>query len=281
MEPSFQSKLKVNLFVGPNTKPFNTNPSAALDLGSSLLRNFKQPEEVNTIYYSFLDKEWAKNKTKEVDGTFRWNYQFDYECTSESTCDGCSAGMTQNWTAIGRFAVVTDPRMAGRSASSGENEIHEFTHSVYIYQTKPNFDSWYNLTPDWFSEGHATVIGKLASSKSFLDYNTARLETIRRNKVDSNLKDYSPPNILRFYDAFMIGTANKEINRKYLYTLGYSTIEALAAIGGIDSPMNLFIETSKGATFQQAFKTIYGIEWVAAAPILAEVVSKQYKPYFP
>ena len=280
LDRNYQSKIDVKTIVGPNTKPVFSNTSAAIDIGSNLLRNFKQPDVMNVIYYSFVDKEWAIQKTQEVDGTNRWRYQFDYECTSPTMCRGGSAGVTQNWHGMSRFTVSPDnsPYMIGRR-SAGWNEIHEFVHVVYITQLKPNFGAWYSVTPSWFSEGHADVIGMLGGAKTLTEYVFARDLTYKSVRPDQTLRSYGPENILRFYDALAKLQEPESPMKQFVYSLGYSTVEALVAIGGIDSPMNLYLETIKGSTFEQAFKTIYGIEWKVAAPILAEVVSKQYSPF--
>ncbi len=95
MQNNFQSTLKVNIHIGPNSKPNILDPLLAYAKASKILRNFNQPEEVHAIYYAYRDKDWAKKTTHEKDGTSRWDYQFQYECLSDDNCRGASAGMTQ------------------------------------------------------------------------------------------------------------------------------------------------------------------------------------------
>jgi len=281
MATSFQSSTKVTLINGPNTIPINHNPTSAFQVASKIFQNFKQPDEVFAIYYSFTDREWAKQQLASRAGQSIADFQFSYSCLEASRCNGASAFKTLDWNAISHYGR---PNMAAgltRGQMDGELEIHEHTHSISAFQLKPSNTGYYNLTPDWFAEGHATLAGKLGASTTYSYYTSKRIETIRGTRPQPDIQDYRPENILRFYAEFSKYPEVSKIERFYLYTLGWSTLEALAAIGGIDSPMNLFVETANGLTFKAAFKKIYGIEWEAAAPILAEVVSKQYRVYYP
>ena len=57
------------------------------------------------------------------------------------------------------------------------------------------------------------------------------------------------------------------------YSIGLLTVEALNAVAGSESAMNLYTYMASGLSYQDAFEVVYGLPWDSAKSLLAAHVS--------
>ena len=128
------------------------------------------------------------------------------------------------------------------------------------------------ISPCWLIEGQAHFAGISAGTSSLGEYKQIRKQQVQSHRVES-FKEYSLSTILDYYNNDIPNQCLHAPNYRLGYTIGFLTVEALSAIGGIESSMNVYQLAASGQSFQQAFKTVYRTEWKDAKPVLAEAVA--------
>ena len=264
---------KFEISKGPNTKfPLDDKTLLSyLENTSKLWSQQSQPSLTKVFIFNFLDLAWAQQKNRDLNGSWFTPQDLAMNCSSSSSCG--AFGGTYMGTGQLFVGLPDNPYNSGRS-----NLGHEYTHSVQYNQFKqqPN-ENGYSLLPCWFSEGQPQVSGSALGFDSLNDYKQSRIMWL--NKPAGALGDYSPNSILKFLASAGIpknGGCDSQI-RSRIYDVGYMTAEALASIKGINATMDIVSGISQGLSFEDSFKKVYDISWSEAAPILAQVVSKQFK----
>jgi hypothetical protein len=259
--------------IGPNTAPAPgvSKPLTYLAQISKLWSNYTQPTNTKVFLFNFNDVLWVQQKNRDLGGSVHTPETIGGSCTSAENCSsfgGAFNGVGQLYIGV-QIKNFDDYSIGFVRGNFG----HEYTHTVqYMVLNAPANAK----LPCWYAEGQPQVPGQALGFETKANYLKSRTSWTSRSP--GVLGDYSPESILKFYSVTGgsgTGICNTEF-RPRAYDIGYMTVEALAAIKGIQSTMDLVVAVGKGNTFAESFKMVYRITWEEAAPILAKTVSQEF-----
>jgi hypothetical protein len=120
----------------------------------------------------------------------------------------------------------------------------------------------------WFREGSAEWVQNIAVN--FNDYKTYR-DFLAIN-CENNCSRLSEGDIVEFFESSKENYTPPKFDQFLNYNLSSLFIEALVALKGPDTLIDIYEQMGKQLTFEQAFKATYGVEWSYALPILAKTI---------
>ena len=191
----------LELLVGPNTKLSYPNPSIAFDAVTRLYPDFRKPEKVYAIYYSYKDIDWAQQKYKTIYPEAQ-GQEAKNSCQKIEFCWGASGTINKAGDGVLLAAVMTsNPDI---NHTSGTLEAHEYTHILQIgsFYGTPNQSQAMccikAFTPWWFVEGGAefSQIAAIYSS-SFNNYTRDR-KVWARDLLENREKKFTEAWIANF-----------------------------------------------------------------------------------
>ena len=266
--------VKQNIILGPQTTLPNLEIPAMYSRGTQFFAGYPQPKQFNAIYYVYDDIAWAQAKIFELYENPREPEQIPRNCQTRETCNGANANVPKPSIGHANFGVMSKGIYDDYHGKGGI-EIHEYAHMVQFmqFEGKPTNNRNLTLLPNWFIEGHAHLAGNVAAARTLEDYKQFRKPWLKARP--EGLSGYTPEAIEGFYSRLAVGKSDPSVMSN-VYSIGYFTVEAMAAVKGIDSPMELIKAVTEGDSWDSAFLKVYGITWKDAAPILAKTVSRIY-----
>ena len=298
-----QPKIKTTILVGPNTV-VPSDAKVALDKIAKLWSGFRQPVSYHALVYNFKDKSWALKADEKIPVVVatggspgRASMSGVIAQCAANQCSSANSGISDaKGSGYGQFQVDPRPEANGPYQLMGGVFGHEYTHSVQAAQflgnanvgkpvskerEKYGLDNspsglFQGVLPCWMSEGMANFNGTAVVAPTFDEYMSWRISAPKSQQTPE-FTDFSakslqnllltdnPPKCLPPAPVYLLG-----------YTIGALTVEALSAIAGPQGAMTVVTLLGRGQTFPQAFKSVYGISWAEAAPILAKVVAAEY-----
>jgi hypothetical protein len=303
-QSSGYNDVEYTLYRSPNLADLHyAEIDSWLDDMFALYANTVQPDSEIYIAFPYEDLEWAVELLSDP----RVNHP-DYEVIVRNANQGPEQGSRQNavpgmqpgtWQGIWLLPATLGPEPGVYPSFAVHEESlinHEYAHQVQQRQFKDE-----NL--------NSRFAGMAVGVPCFLMEGTARIpelalifDTPEEFAVGMGTRDgaylYDPESADELGNFTVVTYLTEEVTVEYAenylrtslepkcdagnqyalgYSLGYLAVEGLAAIGGVESTMNLFTRIGyHDIPFEEAFEGIYGITWEEAVPILAALIAKEY-----
>ena len=268
----------LNLFTGPNTKPYFDDYPYALGQVSKMFPNNTEAKDILVLRFNYKDRDWAENKAKtflsssDYDQLVRWQQGPITRniCTDlNQNCQNSQQMTTQSGIAVilqGVEDVITQDMTGTIRQTTGMLEAHEYFHSL---QRIPIMFTGVQVWPHaWWREGSAEWVQNMAVS----DLNFAQYSKYLTDDCFYTCSKMPEADLEEFlntaYDNYVPSKFDSWLN----YSFGSHIIEVLVAINGPQSIIDMYEEVGKGLTFAAAFEKIYGISWTTAIPILSKTI---------
>jgi hypothetical protein len=268
----------LEIFTGPNTKPFFDDYPAPVSIVSRLFPARGEPARNIVIRFNYTDLEWAeallRSKLSPQEFTQLNNNEGGRAIAGrcDSNTRNCVGAMQQS-TNSGLSLIIQgvpnnhnmgDPTSVAR-LTTGMLEAHEYFHALQRVPIMGKTDVWPHA---WFREGSAEWVQNIAVNYNSLpDY-----EEFLRLDCKVGCRNLSEADIIEFLEQSKENFTPTKFDQWLNYNLSSRFIEALVALKGPDSLIDIYEQMGKRLKFDQAFKNTYGVEWSYAIPILAKTI---------
>ena len=257
------------IHVGPNTKMIVNDPRAILEMTSGFFPNFPQAKTAHVVFFDYPDVAWAQELDQQLSARPRPREISD-SCNSASLCNGGNAYVDPK--GVGFSYISASSTNKDTFQSFGPVVSHEYFHNLqmYLLEVEKVKGAPVVYMPDWFREGSAHWFSVSLLNENYelvLDYQKSNAE------VDLYQTRFTASQVSRVLSV----NDGRSDNGWLAYNVGSKAIEALVLIKGIDSILEMYVEGSRGTSFESAFQKIYGMSWNEAKPILSEAISRIYQ----
>jgi hypothetical protein len=274
--------VSLKIYTGPNTVPNYKTPEIPINLVSKAFSKYKTPEQIHMVQYSSKDLTWAEEKVRSLLTASDYDqlnrnengHLVDSNCKPD--CLGSKQVSTNSGVAFilqGVPLIDNGDPMGEARWKKGQLEAHEFIHAMQRATVvgQPT-NSW---PYSWILEGGAELGQNLVMShESYSEY-------LKWRKIDS--KEFYGKNTVitkQYLEKYLSTESDAAFFRSqsffYSYNLGSRIMEIFVALKGPGVILDLFKQMYL-VGFSEGFKSIFGLTWEEASPVIASVISEQFQ----